>query len=74
MKCLEIFILIYLSRFHAVGGPLPVSEPKFRTPLADAFLEAAHYLGNHVLDINAGKMKFKIFFFLDKSRSRHQRR
>ena len=60
MKCLEIFILIYLSRFHAVGGPLPVSEPKFRTPLADAFLEAAHYLGNHVLDINAGKMKFKI--------------
>lgn len=47
-------------RFHAVGGPLPVSEPKFRTPLADAFLEAAHYLGNHVLDINAGKMKFKI--------------
>jgi hypothetical protein len=33
---------------------LPVSDPKFHTPLSDAFLEAAKYLGHTVRDVNAG--------------------
>ena len=41
-------------RFHSTGGQLPVSEPKFRTPLADAFLAAVRDNGHQVLDINAG--------------------
>jgi hypothetical protein len=55
-----------------VGGPLPVSEPKFHTPLADAFLEAAKYLGHSVRDINAGSRGLisflnaaKLIFFLE---------
>ena len=53
-------ILLDTLRYHAIGGPLPVSEPKFRTPLADAFLEAAHYMGHHILDINAGIVLGKV--------------
>jgi len=39
---------------HSTGGPLPVKEPSFKTPLADAFLQAAKYLGFPIKDINVG--------------------
>lgn len=34
------------SEFHGVGGPLTVSGPAYRHPLADAFIEAAVELGH----------------------------
>ena len=39
--------------YHSTGGPLPVSTPSYKTPLSDAFLSAAKWLGFDVLDINA---------------------
>jgi len=39
---------------HAIGGPLPVGEIMFKTPLADQFLNAAHYHGFPVRDVNTG--------------------
>jgi len=38
---------------HARGGPLPVSTPTYKTPLSDAFLNAAKWLGYDVLDVNS---------------------
>jgi len=39
---------------HSTGGPLPVGESNFKTPLLDAFLNAAKYLGFPVKDMNVG--------------------
>ena len=42
------------TKYHSSGGPLPIGDLKFRTPLSDAFLHAGHYMGYPVRDINAG--------------------
>jgi len=39
---------------HNVGGPLPIGDIKFRTPLSDTFLRAGRYKGFPVKDINTG--------------------
>lgn len=39
--------------YHGFGGLLPVSTPRFRTPLADAWLQAGRELGYPVVDHNA---------------------
>ena len=41
------------TRFHSTGGLLTVSDIRYKTPLSDAFLEAAHSLGYQIGDINA---------------------
>ena len=41
------------SRYHAKGGLLTVSDIDYKTPLADAFLEAARSLGYEIGDVNA---------------------
>jgi len=41
------------KKYHSTGGPLPVSTPSYKTPLSDAFLRAAQYLGYTIGDINA---------------------
>ena len=41
------------TRYHSTGGPLTVSDIEYKTPLSDAFLEAAHHLGYDIGDINA---------------------
>ena len=41
------------TAYHSTGGPLPVSTPSYKTPLSDAFLQAATYLGFTVRDINS---------------------
>jgi choline dehydrogenase len=40
------------TRYHSTGGLLPVSTPTYQTPLTDAFLDAVHYRGHKLLDIN----------------------
>ena len=32
---------------HSVGGPLPVGDVVFKTPLSDAFLNAGHHCHRH---------------------------
>ena len=41
------------TRYHSTGGLLTVSDISSKTPLSDAFLEAAHSLGYQIGDINA---------------------
>lgn len=41
------------SPYHGVGGPLPISYPKYRTKLLDAFLESASEVGMRIGDYNA---------------------
>ena len=38
--------------YHATGGFLTVSKPKFVTPIGEEFLKTAHYFGYHVVDVN----------------------
>ncbi|TRY70600.1 hypothetical protein TCAL_11544 [Tigriopus californicus] len=45
------------SRYHSVGGPQPVSDPNFETPLAWAFKKAARHLGYTNGDVN-GESQF----------------
>jgi len=42
------------SLHHSVGGPLPVGDVAFKTPLSDAFLNAGKRQGFPVRDINTG--------------------
>uniref|UniRef100_T1J045 Glucose-methanol-choline oxidoreductase N-terminal domain-containing protein n=1 Tax=Strigamia maritima TaxID=126957 RepID=T1J045_STRMM len=39
--------------YHSEGGPMTVSLPTFKTPLADAFLQAGYETGHSVVDYNA---------------------
>ena len=39
---------------HSVGGPLPVGDVAFKTPLSDAFLQSGREQGFPVRDINTG--------------------
>ena len=41
---------------HGTGGPLPVSDLQFTTPLAEAWLQAASQVGLPVRDINTGNL------------------
>lgn len=41
------------ARFHATKGLLPVSIPRYKTPLADAWLQAGRELGYFEVDHNA---------------------
>jgi len=41
------------TTYHSTGGPLPVSTPSYKTPLSDAFLRAAEFLGFPVVDVNS---------------------
>lgn len=41
------------SLFHGVGGPMPISYPRFKTKLLDTFLESAPEVGMRVGDYNA---------------------
>ena len=41
-------------RHHSVGGPIPVSDLAWRTPLSDAFVRAGHRAGFPVRDLNSG--------------------
>jgi len=42
------------TKFHSVGGRLPIGDIGFKTPLSDTFLQAGEYLGFPVKDINTG--------------------
>jgi len=42
------------TKFHSVGGRLPISDIGFRTPLSDTFLRAGQRKGFPVRDINTG--------------------
>eukprot|EP00095_Tigriopus_kingsejongensis_P012431 maker-scaffold924_size80766-snap-gene-0.16 protein:Tk12431 transcript:maker-scaffold924_size80766-snap-gene-0.16-mRNA-1 annotation:"glucose dehydrogenase" len=46
------------TRHHGVGGPMPVTDKRFRTPLAQAFLDGAKELGHKVGDVN-GASQFR---------------
>uniref|UniRef100_T1J043 Glucose-methanol-choline oxidoreductase N-terminal domain-containing protein n=1 Tax=Strigamia maritima TaxID=126957 RepID=T1J043_STRMM len=39
--------------YHSEGGPMTVSIPTFKTPLADAFLQAGYETGHSLVDYNA---------------------
>ena len=41
------------TAYHGTGGPLPVGDVAFKTPLADSFLAAAKYMGFPVKDVNS---------------------
>ncbi|XP_049766907.1 glucose dehydrogenase [FAD, quinone] [Schistocerca cancellata] len=40
------------TKYHRTGGPLTVSYAPFRSPLAQAFVEAAHEMGMPIVDYN----------------------
>jgi len=42
------------TEFHSVGGPLPIGDGGYKTPLHDAFYDAGRYMGYPVKDINTG--------------------
>eukprot|EP00095_Tigriopus_kingsejongensis_P012429 snap_masked-scaffold924_size80766-processed-gene-0.4 protein:Tk12429 transcript:snap_masked-scaffold924_size80766-processed-gene-0.4-mRNA-1 annotation:"glucose dehydrogenase" len=46
------------ARHHGVGGPLPVSDLRYETPLAEAFLKSAKLMGFQTGDIH-GKNPFR---------------
>jgi len=42
------------TKFHSVGGRLPIGDIGYKTPLSDAFIDAGRYMGYPVKDINTG--------------------
>uniref|UniRef100_T1J046 Glucose-methanol-choline oxidoreductase N-terminal domain-containing protein n=1 Tax=Strigamia maritima TaxID=126957 RepID=T1J046_STRMM len=41
------------DKYHSVGGPMTISRPSFKTPIADAFLDAGIEIGQPLVDYNA---------------------
>ncbi|TRY78063.1 hypothetical protein TCAL_10577 [Tigriopus californicus] len=46
------------GQFHSTGGPLPVSDFRYETPLTQAFLQGAQYMGFETGDVN-GESPFR---------------